>query len=176
MKKRVAALLCAVLLLCASGACAASYTAKVDGGALFTLRYDEDSYQLDQYSYLGSSINGTWFFILYDAERSIDCGMEYTDRGVGMTLRGADQGQLSSYAQAVCQATGGSVVETYYAGNQPFVIVAAQHPGTGLVYYAETVVGGNSVYFEVYNLRTGEAGAECLTKLKEVLDGFTPLQ
>ena len=64
MKKRVAALLCAVLLLWAASACAASYTAKVDGSALFTLRYDDKNYQLDQYSYLGSSINGTWFFIL----------------------------------------------------------------------------------------------------------------
>ena len=176
MKKRVAALLCAVLLLWAASACAASYTAKVDGSALFTLRYDDKNYQLDQYSYLGSSINGTWFFILYDDERSIDCGMEYTDRGAGMTLRGADQAALSAYADAVCLATGGSVVETYHVGGQPFVIVSARHPGTGNVYYAETIVGGSAVYFEVYNLRTGEADTGCLSALKDVLNGFTSLQ
>ena len=175
MKKRVAAL-CLALLMCAQAAFAASYTAKVDGGALFTLRYDDDSYQLDQYSYLSSGGSGTWFFILYDAERSIDCGMEHTDRGVGTTLRGADQQSLASYAEAVCQATGGTLVETYVVGGQPFVIVSARHPGTGLVYYAETVVGGNAVYFEVYNLRTGEAGDACLAALKVVLSGFTPLQ
>lgn len=175
MKKRVAAL-CLALMLFVLPAFAASYTAKVDGGALFTLRYDDKSYQLDQYSYLSSSLNGTWFFILYDAERSIDCGMEYTDRGAGLTLRGADQATMAAYANAVCQATGGTLVETYMAGNQPFVIISARHPGTGLVYYAETIVGGNAVYFEVYNLRTGEAGNACLTALKDILTGFTPLQ
>ncbi len=175
MKKRVAAL-CLALMLWACAACAASYTAKVDGGALFTLRYDDKSYQLDQYSYLNSSVNGTWFFILYDAQRSIDCGMEYTDRGAGMTLKNADPMALASYADAVCQAAGGTLVETYTVGNQPFVIVSARHPGTGLVYYAETIVGGNAVYFEVYNLRTGEAGDACLTALKDILTGFTPLQ
>lgn len=175
MKKRVAAL-CLALLLWACTGFAASYTAKVDGGALFTLRYDDNSYQLDQYSYLNSSVGGTWFFILYDAERSIDCGMEHTDRGAGMTLRGADHATVSSYADAVCRATGGTLVEIYNEGSQPFVIVSARQPGAGLVYYAETIVGGNAVYFEVYNLRTGEAGSACLTALKEVLSGFTPLQ
>lgn len=172
MKKWVAALLC-VMLLCTSSALAGSYTAK-DGGALFTLRYDDDRYALDQYSYLNSSMNGNWFFVLYDEKHSIDCGLEYTDRGMGMTLRGA--ADLNGYAQAVCQATGGKTVETYYAGNQPFVIVSARHPGVGEVYYAETIVAGSAVYFEIYDLSTGRADISCLEALKTVLDGFTPLQ
>ena len=77
MKKRIAALVCA-LMLCMSCASAGSFTAK-DGGALFTLQYDDAVYQLDRYSYLGSVMNGTWFGILYSAQYTIDCGAEYTD-------------------------------------------------------------------------------------------------
>lgn len=171
MKRWFAALMCVMMLL-SSTALAGSYTAK-DGGALFTLRYDDSKYALDQYSYLNSSVNGNWFFILYDARHSIDCGLEYTDRGVGMTLRGAD---LNAYAQAVCSATGGQAIETYYAGSQPFVIVSARHPGVGEVYYAETIIAGSAVYFEIYDLSTGVADDSCLQALKSVLDGFTPLQ
>ena len=164
MRKRIAALIC-VMLLCMSSAFAGSYTAK-DGGALFTLRYDEKQFALDQYSYLGSSMNGTWFFILYDAQYTIDCGAEYTDRG-GMT---------DGYAQAVCQAVDGKMVEMYEAGGREFVIVSAQRQDVGQVYYAETVVGGRAVYFEIYDMRTGVAGEACLQTLKTVLDGFMPLQ
>ncbi|MBQ1946032.1 MAG: hypothetical protein II343_03790 [Clostridia bacterium] len=164
MKKRIAALVCA-LMLCMSCASAGSFTAK-DGGALFTLRYDDTIYQLDQYSYLSSAVNGTWFCILYSAQYTIDCGAEYTDRG-GMT---------DGYAQAVCAAVDGNLVEVYNAGVQSFVIVSAQRQGIGEVYYAETIVGGRAVYFEIYDLRTGIADANCLTALKNVLTGFVPLQ
>lgn len=171
MKKWMAALLC-ILLLFSSSALAGSYTAK-DGGALFTLMYEDGHYALDQYSYLGSSINGTWFFVLYDAQHSIDCGMENTDRGMGKTVRGT--ASISDYEKAVCDATGGKLVETYYVGTQPFVIVTTRRPGMGQVYYAETVVGGKAVYFEIYDLVSG-AGSDCLAALKGVLDGFMPLQ
>ena len=172
MKRWIAALLC-VLLMWSPAALAGSYTAK-DGGALFTLRYDDKRYALDQYSYLNSSTSGNWFFILYDAQHSIDCGLEYTDRGMGASIRGA--ASLDLYQQAVCDATGGRAVEVYYAGTQPFVIVSARHPGVGQVYYAETILGGNAIYFEMYNLSTGVADESCLQELKAVLDGFMPLQ
>jgi len=171
MKKRIAAFVCA-LMMCMSCASAGSFTAK-DGGALFTLQYDDAVYQLDRYSYLGSVMNGTWFGILYSAQYTIDCGAEYTDRGVGMTLRGAS---TDSYMQAVCSALGGQAAEVFNAGGQPFIIVSAMRPGIGEVYYAETIIGGCAVYFEIYDLRTGVADVNCLTALKNVLTGFVPLQ
>lgn len=173
MKKRVALLLAAVLMLCAFSAQAASYTAKVGGSALFSVRYD-DQYALDQYSYLGSG--GIWFFILYDGAFSVDCGMEHTDRGAGYSLRGASDAAVQAYAAAIAQASGGTVTEIYRAGSQPFAIVSARRPGTGQVYYAETIVGGNAVYFEIYDMRSGSVDASALSALKKLLDGFTPLQ
>lgn len=175
MKKRMLTLLL-VCLLSVSPAFAASYTAKVNGGALFTLHYDEQVYALDQYSYLNSVFNGTWFFILYNGQHSVDCGLEYTDRGCGMTLRGASQGTLNAYADAVCSAARGTLVEIYTAGSQPFVIVSASRPGMGQVYYAETLIGGNAVYFEIYDMSSGRADAHCLDALKQVLSGFSALR
>ena len=175
MKKRILALLL-VCMLGAAPAFAASYTAKVKGGALFTLQYDDRAYALDQYSYLNSVFNGTWFFILYNGQHSVDCGLEHTDRGFGTTLRGASQTVLDEYTSAVCAAANGTAVEIYWVGKQPFVIVSANHPGIGQVYYAETVIGGNAVYFEVYNMSTGAADESGLAALKEVLSGFSALR
>lgn len=175
MKKRMLVLLL-VCLMSISPAFAASYTAKVNGGALFTLHYDEQLYALDQYSYLNSVFNGTWFFILYNGQHSVDCGLEYTDRGAGMTLRGASQSALNAYANAVCDAAKGTLVEIYSAGSQPFVIVSTTRPGMGQVYYAETLIGGNTVYFEIYDMSSGWADDNCLEALKQVLGGFSALR
>lgn len=166
MKRTVAALLSLMLLLCACPALAGTYQ-----GPLFALRYN-DQFSIDQYSYLESG-QGKWFFILYDGTHSIDCGMERTDRGAGMTLVDADEMLLSAYASAVCQVTGGSLVEVYRAGNQPFAIVTANRPGLGKVYYAETVVQGAAVYFEMYCMASGTVDAAALSVLKGVLNGFS---
>ena len=165
MKKRIAAAICTAMLLAAPMAHAASYTAK-DGGALFTLRYDEQKYALDQYSYLNTSLNGTWFFMLYDAQHSVDCGMEYGDRGTA---------SLQEYAQAVCAATGGTLLEIYQTAKQSFVIVHCQRP-EGSSYYAETIIGGNIVYFEMFDMSSGQTHASCLADFKAILDNVTPLQ
>ena len=165
MRKVIAALLCMLLLTGACPALAGTYN-----GSLFRVQYDS-SFALDQYSYLESG-HGTWFFVLYNSRYSIDCGMEQVNRGVGQTLAGADAQTVAAYAQAVCQAAGGQLVETVMAGTQPFVIVSANRPGLGQVYYAETVLGGAAIYFEIYNLTTGSVGVNELNALKGVLNGF----
>jgi len=166
MKKVIAALLCMMLLTGGSSALAGTYS-----GELFNVQYDS-SFALDQYSYLESS-NGKWFFVLYNGTFSIDCGMERGNRGMGMTLSGADAQTLDAYAAAVCQATGGSLTEIYTANGQPFAIVSAYRPGLGRVYYAETVTGGAAIYFEIYNLATGSVDAAALSALKSIIGGFS---
>lgn len=166
MRKVIAALLCILLLTGACPALAGTYN-----GSLFSVQYD-GSFALDQYSYLESG-HGTWFFVLYNGTYSIDCGMERVNRGVGQTLAGADARMISAYAQAVCQATGGHLVESCTVGSQPFVIVSANRPGLGQVYYAETVTGGSAIYFEIYNLAAGVVESGALNALKGILGGFS---
>ena len=165
MKKWLSILLTIMLLMCACPALAATYS-----NSLFTVRYDGGRFGMDQFSYLESG-NGEWFFILYDGVYSIDCGMERGNRGAGDLM--ADAQTLSAYAEAVCRATGGTLVESGVYGAQPFVIVAAHRPELGKVYYAETIVGGNAVYFEIYNLAAGTVDAAALSALKGILNGFS---
>lgn len=167
MKRMLAVLLCLTLCLCACPALAGTYN-----GPTFSVRYDDVRFGLDQYSYLNSGA-GKWFFVLYDGTYSVDCGMEYGDRGMGMTLRDAGEDALWAYADRVCQATGGSLMEIYTQGQQPFVIVSVQRPDVGGVYYAETVVGGAAVYLEIYNLSSGTVNSAAMSALKGILNGFS---
>lgn len=166
MKRMLCALIALLLCVCACPAMAGTYT-----GPMFSVRYDDMRYGLDQYSYLESG-GGKWFFILYDGTYSIDCGMEHGNRGMGGTLQGADESMLMAYADSVCRATGGSLVEIYTHSQQPFVIVATRRPGMGSVYYAETIVGGTAVYLEIYNLGSGQVNGSALLALKDILNGF----
>ena len=93
MKKRLAVLL--ILLLCLP-ALAQAYTGSYGGSTLFTFSYDSGRFRMDQDSYLGGNrSNQVWFFMLYDSDYTIDCGMFVNESTQSMS--NGDTSALSLY-------------------------------------------------------------------------------
>ena len=93
MKKRLAVLL--ILLLCLP-VLAQAYTGSYGGSTLFTFSYDSGRFRMDQDSYLGGNrSNQVWFFMLYDSDYTIDCGMFVNESTQSMS--NGDTSALSLY-------------------------------------------------------------------------------
>lgn len=100
MKKRLAVLL--ILLLCLP-ALAQAYTGSYGGSTLFTFSYDSGRFRMDQDSYLGGNrSNQVWFFMLYDSDYTIDCGMFVNESTQSMS--NGDTSALSLYLAATMRA------------------------------------------------------------------------
>ena len=159
--KRCMALLCILALLLLSPALAEnSFTARVGGVGLLTVRYDENAFRLDTDSYLSSSRGGhTWLAMFYNGSATIELAADrYDDLP-------ADSSRLADY---LCAKWNGSLTETF-AGAVPFVILTLNGP-TGTSYCAAALIQGYVVHFEVFSY----GGTEGLSTLRQLIGGVSP--
>lgn len=159
------------LLLCALPANAEVYCAP----GLFTLRYDEQCYTLDDvaYSYENTGGNAHWFFILYNDEVMINASMENLQDCAVQSLVGeslsqpyiADMQDLYSDQDAAFL----TAIDTS-GGKVPFYVFSCKNED-GPYLMAETVIDGKAFDFMIYyndsTLPTDDRLAQTLTAVLE---------
>ena len=170
MKKRLAVLL--ILLLCLP-ALAQAYTGSYGGSTLFTFSYDSGRFRMDQDSYLGGNrSNQVWFFMLYDSDYTIDCGMFVNESTQSMS--NGDTSALSLYLAGYYARYGASSQGTCTINGQGYALFSLSGVSTGGSYLAATVINGCVVTFEIYSPSAGAVDAGALSTLKTVLAGCYP--
>lgn len=159
--KKLVALLCILTLFFFSSALAeGSFTARVGGVNLLTVRYDENAFRLDTDSYLSSSRGGhTWLAMFYNGSATIELAADrYDDLPT-------DSSRLADY---LCAKWNGALTETT-GGPVPFVILTLNGP-TGTSYCAAALIQGYVVHFEVFSY----GGTEGLSTLRQLIGGVSP--
>ena len=170
MKKRLAVLL--ILLLCLP-VLAQAYTGSYGGSTLFTFSYDSGRFRMDQDSYLGGNrSNQVWFFMLYDSDYTIDCGMCVNESTPSMSS--GDTSALSLYLAGYYARYGASSQGTCTINGQGYALFSLSGVSTGGSYLAATVINGCVVTFEIYSPSAGAVDAGALSTLKTVLAGCYP--
>lgn len=178
MKKTFLAAL--VLLLCSL--CLPALAVEYNAGGIYTIRYDENTYRIDDTAYLNENTDEySWLFMLYNQQEDIfiDAAMELIPEFEGTTLFSADAQTLSDYLAATLDAFADQDIQhlvTITAGGRqiPFYVYSMTDED-GSFLYAETVVNGCSIYFNVNHPNSSQLSDALLPALEELLITFAPV-
>lgn len=172
----------ALLLLCSMAlalcsAQAAEYT--VDG--LFTVRYDDKAFTLDNATYADENVDDSyrWFFILYNDLMMFDASTERIDGFEDFSTQGADEAARQLYLDDLYASFDDQSIKlltTVTAGESkaPFYVFSYENED-GPYLMAETVVNGYGIDFMAYyNDSEKPVDDALLNALLELVDTYAP--
>lgn len=178
MKKTILAAL--VLLLCCL--CLPALAVEYNAGGIYTVRYDESTYRIDDTAYLNENTDEySWLFMLYNSTEDIfiDAAMEVIPEFEGITLFSADAQGRSDYLAATLDAFADQDIQyltTITAGEWqiPFYVYSMTDED-GSFLYAETIVNGCAIHFNANHPNSSELSDALLPALEELLLTFAPV-
>jgi hypothetical protein len=153
MKKLVALTLAVLLVLSATFASAATYSA----GNYYTLDYD-DSLTLDHTTYNGDTTDDyIWLFMLYNEMYMVDAALEPAPGYEGVSLYEADEDAREAYVAETLDTFADSnaayVDALTSVSGYPFYVYSMED-SDGVYYYGETIISGTSVNLCCYYFDT----------------------
>lgn len=178
MKKFLALLLCVLMCAASCSALAVEYNAN----NIFTVTYDENTYAIDNSSYLEENTSEyIWLFMLYNegADAVVDVAMEALPEFAGLSLFSATAEERNGYVEAtldIFSDAGIKLLDTITVSDLqiPFYIYSLEDEN-GAYITAETVVNGWAINFSTYHMATSEADDALLNVLEEVVTTFQPV-
>ncbi len=172
--KRLLAMACALLMIVsASGALAAEYTA----GNYYKITYP-DTMTLDDEKYDDESDDAyQWLFILDGDGMVIDATIQTASGYEGdFSLYSAGDEEKEAYIDEVMDSFSNSnptYLTTVEAGSVPFFVFLMEDTD-GPFYYAETIAAGSSLNLYCYYSGNTEPDEALMTRLTDVLESFDP--
>lgn len=178
MEKRIASLLCLILVLCLSigTSLAAEYTAN----GLFTITYD-DTLALDDATYAADNTeNARWLFMLSKDNAIIDAQVALEDEDyANFSMSSATEEERQAYVDYFLDSYAdmdAKLITSLAVSEQsiPFYLYTITDED-GLYYFAETVEKGYSIGFYAYYEDETPSDGALLEMLEGVLYSFQPL-
>ena len=178
MKKFIALLLCVLMCAASCSALAVEYNAN----NIFTITYDENTYAIDNSSYLEENTSEyIWMFMLYNeqADAVVDVAMEALPEFAGLSLFSATAEERNAYVEATLDIFSDANIKlldtiTVSDLQLPFYIYSLEDEN-GAYLTAETLVNGWAINFSTYHMATSDADSALLNVLEEIVTTFQPV-